>query len=69
MMAFAIACGGDVDTIAAMAGAMWGAANGASKLPVFLLEQRAYIQQTAQLLFEAGHAACTPHKQGHSQPR
>jgi len=33
MLAFAAAAGGDVDTVSAMAGALWGAANGAAKLP------------------------------------
>jgi poly(ADP-ribose) glycohydrolase ARH3 len=54
MMDFAIACGGDVDTIAAMAGAMWGAANGEQRLPQFLLEKRATIRQIAHLLYETG---------------
>lgn len=38
MLKFIAACGGDVDTIGAMGGAMWGAANGVGKLPVDLLE-------------------------------
>lgn len=33
MQQLAIAVGGDVDTISAMAGAIWGAANGSKKLP------------------------------------
>ncbi|HEX8610925.1 MAG TPA: ADP-ribosylglycohydrolase family protein [Telluria sp.] len=57
MMAFAIACGGDVDTIAAMAGAMWGAANGEQGLPQFLLEKRSYIRQIGQLLFDMNEPA------------
>ncbi|CUI06139.1 putative hydrolase [Janthinobacterium sp. CG23_2] len=52
MMAFVRKCGGDVDTIAAMSGAMWGAANGEHRLPVFLLEKRAYIREIGQLLFD-----------------
>lgn len=52
MMAFAIQCGGDVDTIAAMAGAMWGAANGEQGLPQFPLEKRSYIRQVGRLLFD-----------------
>ena len=32
MMRFTIACGGDVDTLASMAGALWGAHNGAARL-------------------------------------
>lgn len=33
MQAFVVSIGGDVDTIGAMAGAVWGAANGATQLP------------------------------------
>jgi poly(ADP-ribose) glycohydrolase ARH3 len=33
MQAFVASCGGDADTIGAMAGAVWGAANGVSRLP------------------------------------
>jgi len=33
LLAFAAAAGGDVDTVGAMAGAIWGARNGCSKLP------------------------------------
>ncbi len=43
MMRFIIECRGDVDTIGAVAGAIWGAANGAAKLPadeLSRLEQR-----------------------------
>ncbi|NHZ79051.1 hypothetical protein F2P44_07145 [Massilia sp. CCM 8695] len=57
MMAFAIDCGGDVDTIAAMAGAMWGAANGEKRLPPFLLEKRSYIRHIGQLLFDINEPA------------
>lgn len=39
MIAFAISCGGDTDTMAAIAGAIWGAARGASALPSAWLEQ------------------------------
>lgn len=47
MLKFVIACGGDVDTIAAMAGTLWGAYNGAAKLPETAIEQRAEIKQLA----------------------
>lgn len=57
MMAFAIKCGGDVDTIAAMAGAMWGAANGEQGLPQFPLEKRSGIRRVGQLLFEVNAPA------------
>src|SRR5690606_28486720 len=46
--------GGDVDTIGAMAGALWGAANGASTLPHDLLgklEDRQRIQSLANDLY------------------
>jgi poly(ADP-ribose) glycohydrolase ARH3 len=38
MQAFIARCGGDADTIAAMAGAIWGAANGVDALPREALE-------------------------------
>jgi poly(ADP-ribose) glycohydrolase ARH3 len=37
LLACARKCGGDVDSVSAMAGALWGAANGAAKLPPQLL--------------------------------
>ncbi|MET1078797.1 MAG: ADP-ribosylglycohydrolase family protein [Pseudomonas sp.] len=39
MLAFIAHCRGDVDTIGAMAGAIWGAARGASHLPAAELDQ------------------------------
>jgi len=39
LLAFVAACGGDVDTIGAMAGAIWGAANGAARLPRDLIRR------------------------------
>lgn len=57
LLAFAIRCGGDTDTIAAMAGAVWGASAGAARLPAARLdrlEQRERIAQVAAALFEAG---------------
>ena len=50
MSRFAIAGGGDVDTISAMAGAMWGVVNGCTKLPAVALEERARIEEMASLL-------------------
>lgn len=38
MHRFVVACGGDTDTIGAMAGAVWGAANGFDRLPSGWLE-------------------------------
>lgn len=51
MLAFVAACGGDADTISAMAGAVWGAANGAAALPqaqLARLEQAERIRTAAQ---------------------
>lgn len=48
-------CGGDVDTILAMAGAMWGAANGAARIPSNLtneLEQLERIEAIAGGLYD-----------------
>lgn len=50
---FVAACGGDVDTIGAMAGAIWGAANGITRLPaeeLERLEQRERLMSTATAL-------------------
>lgn len=52
---FVAACGGDVDTIGAMAGAIWGTANGAEKLPAELLgrlEQRERLTALATSLHQ-----------------
>jgi poly(ADP-ribose) glycohydrolase ARH3 len=54
LLDFVAACGGDVDTIGAMAGAIWGAHNGAAVLPADLLprlEGRARITAVAEALF------------------
>ncbi|MEM1177971.1 MAG: ADP-ribosylglycohydrolase family protein [Acidobacteriota bacterium] len=51
MLDLAIKIGGDVDTIAAMAGAIWGAANGAERLPPIHLESRLDITSVALDLF------------------
>jgi ADP-ribosylglycohydrolase len=50
---FVAACGGDVDTIGAMAGAIWGAANGVAPLPgteLGRLEQRERLMNVAAAL-------------------
>ena len=57
MVSFVAACGGDVDTIGAMAGAIWGAANGTSALPhdsLARLESADTIRDCAAAL----HAQC-----------
>lgn len=52
MMEFVIACRGDVDTIGAMAGALWGIVNGAERLPRIRLEARDVLADIAARLFE-----------------
>jgi len=52
MMDFIIACRGDTDTIGAMAGALWGIANGAERLPRIRLEARQEIVDLAARLFQ-----------------
>jgi len=59
MHAFVVRMHGDVDTIAAMAGAIWGAANGAASLPaepLARLEQCARIRQVAADLYAVATA-------------
>jgi ADP-ribosylglycohydrolase len=54
LMEFVRRCGGDVDTIAAMAGAIWGAANGSARLPaeeLARLEQRERLAELAAALW------------------
>jgi poly(ADP-ribose) glycohydrolase ARH3 len=51
---FVAECRGDVDTIGAMSGAIWGAANGSSLLPERLLgalEDRTRIEAVAEALY------------------
>lgn len=61
MQRFIAAGGGDVDTIGAMAGAIWGASNGVARLPddaLAILEQRERLDGLAVSLHEmrASHA-------------
>lgn len=54
MVAFITKMGGDTDTIAAMAGAIWGTCHGGTKLPQAVLEkleQRDRIEQVARDLY------------------
>ncbi len=51
MMEFIIACRGDVDTIGAMAGALWGVVNGAERLPQIRLEARDALVDVATRMF------------------
>ena len=50
-MQFIIACRGDVDTISAMAGALWGIVNGAERLPQVRLEERDLLVDVATRMF------------------
>jgi poly(ADP-ribose) glycohydrolase ARH3 len=51
MMEFIIACRGDVDTIGAMAGALWGIVNGAERLPKVRIEARDVLVDVATRMF------------------
>jgi ADP-ribosylglycohydrolase len=56
LLAFTAACKGDVDTIGAMAGAIWGVRNGYEQLPagrLERLEQANRIQDVATALYAA----------------
>lgn len=56
LLAFVAACSGDTDTIGAMAGAIWGAANGDHALPqqqLERLEAYAHLRTTAEALWRA----------------
>lgn len=58
MLSFVARCGGDVDTIGAMAGAIWGARQGKIKLPanpLLKLEQRDRISALARSLYAVQH--------------
>jgi poly(ADP-ribose) glycohydrolase ARH3 len=52
LLLFTRACGGDVDTISAMAGTLWGAYNGAGLLPTIDVEQQARLEGAATRLYE-----------------
>jgi len=55
LIGFVVRCKGDVDTIGSMAGALWGAANGATRLPakaLAKLEQRNRLEETAYALLK-----------------
>lgn len=57
LLDFVRRCAGDVDSIGAMAGAIWGAANGAEALPPALLqrlEQQARLRQLAAEIHASG---------------
>ena len=55
LLRFVTTCGGDADTVGAMAGALWGAANGAARLPegpLAKLEQVERLRALADALAE-----------------
>jgi ADP-ribosylglycohydrolase len=57
LQAFVASCGGDADTIGAIAGAVWGAANGVSRLPghqLAKLERRDDLSALATALYARG---------------
>lgn len=56
--------GGDVDTIGAMAGAIWGARNGLSAIPAELLEQVEDAQTICKAGLELFHAATSRREAG-----
>lgn len=59
LLEFVAKCGGDTDTISAMAGAIWGAANGRGKLPeewLSRLEQRDRIVVLGEAVHGRVHA-------------
>ena len=48
MLSLIIQCGGDVDTIAAMAGTLWGTANGYKQLPKTIIEDYQRLLSVAE---------------------
>jgi poly(ADP-ribose) glycohydrolase ARH3 len=61
LLAYIRRIGGDVDTIGAMAGAIWGAACGRRRLPeeyLRRLERRKYLEQLGAALAQASSARC-----------
>lgn len=52
LLAFCRACGGDVDTISAMAGALWGASNGVERIPDELLREVEAMEEVQALADE-----------------
>ena len=56
LLSFSRACGGDVDTISAMAGTLWGAYNGAGSISAIEVEQHSKLECVAIKLFENASA-------------
>lgn len=62
MMDFVAKCGGDADTVGAMAGAIWGARRGQGELPAGLLaslEQRSRLVELSGALYSACQASAS----------
>lgn len=57
VLEFVAACGGDVDTIGAIAGAIWGAANGDSMLPADELDRLEAVERLRQVARDLHRAA------------
>lgn len=62
---YIIQLGGDVDTIAAMAGAIWGAARGKGALPASHLDQLDRRQEVETAGGSLARTAVKPHELGH----
>jgi len=56
LLAFSRACGGDVDTISAMAGTLWGAYNGAGSISAIQVEQHSKLEYVAIKLLEHAYS-------------
>ena len=59
MIDFVRKCGGDVDTIAAMSGSIWGVANGSSMLPKIDIEKSEFIESLALRIHQFAHGQAT----------
>ncbi len=64
LLKFCRLTGGDVDTIGAMAGAIWGASKGLSAIPAELLEQIEDAQSICHVGLELFHAATSRREAG-----
>jgi ADP-ribosylglycohydrolase len=65
-------CGGDVDTIGAMSGALWGAARGSADLPdapLRVLEDRERIKSVAEALYKVSMTEIGPNNDDHCRGR
>jgi poly(ADP-ribose) glycohydrolase ARH3 len=67
MQKYISAIGGDVDTIGAMAGAVWGAMNGLSKLPSEQLSKLEQCNRLAELATELHRRAANSNEKGNEK--